>query len=120
VEVTRDARPRDVAQVHPDVEAVRPHRIGHDTDRLSREVHQLVALGRAQGGHLADVTLRGDHQVPGVVRERVQQHERSGAAEEDLVTGSEVVAEDAPVVRGVGGVRRAHVLHPPGTPEAFH
>ena len=65
------------------------------------------------------VPVRRDHQMPGRVRELVQQHERALAAMHDellLVVARRGAAEDAAVLL----VRALDVLEAPRRPEALH
>src|SRR5438034_8633269 len=64
---------------------------------------------------------RGHHQVPRVVRKRVEEYERALGPGQDVgevvVTGIRLVAEDAALI-GLGD--RLDVGHPPGGPDALH
>src|SRR5205823_14004243 len=76
-------------------------------------------LGVVEPGEVGAVPVGGDEQVPGRVREPVQQHERALAAVDDqvlLVVALRGAAKDAAILL----VRALHVLEPPGRPEPLH
>ena len=83
---------------------MRLHLVVEHPDRTGDERVDLRELLRLERPELADVPERRHHQVPRVVRERVQDHERELAAREDLrplvVALGRQVAEDAALVVG--------------------
>src|SRR5215218_8470314 len=106
----------DPAQVPAEVVALRPVDLGQRTDPMRREPMDLERLLVRKLAELADVPVGGDHQVPGRVRESVQQHEGVRATVHDellLVVAGRRVAEDAAGLL----VRLLDVLEPPGRPE---
>jgi hypothetical protein len=56
VKVTGDARPRDLSEIDPEIEAMWVHGRSNDLDRITGEVHQLAAFGRSRLLQFADVT----------------------------------------------------------------
>jgi hypothetical protein len=119
VHVVDDAGARDPAEVPPEVEPLRPHRVGEHSARDGCEPVHVERLVRVQRPEVALVPPWRDHQVPGCVRVLVQEDECALAAMDDqcfLVVRLERTAEDAAglLVRGL------HVLEPPGRPELSH
>ena len=82
-----DARPCRLAQVDPDVQALRIERLTQRDLAQARELHhlvQLVGLCIDEGG---DMTVRHHHQVAVVVGEQVENDEAGGAAKNDEGVG---------------------------------
>src|SRR5512134_692199 len=121
VQVPEHARSRHPTLVEAHVEAVRVIRGGQRARAGLDEGHRLRQL--LGGGRLDRAHVAGDdgHEVPGGVRERVQDQEGPLAPAEDqrpaVVTGGQGRAEDA---RSFGAAGGRHVRHPPGRPEPLH
>src|SRR5439155_19016697 len=88
-----------------------------------RQHDQLAELALVKVGQPGDVAAGHDEEVPGRVREQVQDDEGGRAAVEHQVLGvmrvGENRAEDAFRSRG-GGVDPADVVETPGSPETIH
>src|SRR5919106_3263921 len=115
-----DPGPSYRSQVHPEIEAVRAHRGRDVIHGLRRDLHQVGALARLEVVQLTDVPQWRHHQVPGVVRERVEDDEHPLAPVQDagllVVIALQQPAEHADLVL----IRRRGVLHAPRSPEAVH
>jgi hypothetical protein len=118
VQVIRDAGASGPAEVHPDVDALRPVHLGQRDLGALRQQRDLGQFLRGEAGQRRDVAVRHHHQVAAVVRIQVEDDERVRPARDDerLVGAARHVAEDA----GLGGGSAGHVGQPPRGREAFH
>ena len=94
VEVIRQARPGDPAQVHADIEAVGLIALLKHVEALLRDVHQLVGGRRFEIRQVARVRVGCDHQVPAVVGIPVEYHEYALGAKEQQIAAVVVLARD--------------------------
>src|SRR6266496_3413364 len=124
VGVVGDAGPGDLAQVHAEVEPVRL-RLGPQAAQPGLgQGHQLAQLRGGQLGVVADVAEGRDHQVPGVVREAVEDGEDQLAPAKDqvgpVVPGRGQVTEDAAAALvSLVALAGVDVGHPPRRPQAL-
>src|SRR5438067_12955748 len=78
-----DPGPRDRPEVDPDVEAVRLRRRAVRGDGTAGPLPDVRHFVRREVVELTDVTVRSDHQMSGVVREKVEDHECELSAPDD-------------------------------------
>src|SRR3954447_738113 len=120
VAVIRDPGPGDPADVPAEVEALGAVDGAQGCKPLGPERVDLERLVVLQVVEVQAVAVRSDQQMPGCVRELVQQHEGERAAMNDELLGVvgalRGAAEDAAVLL----VRVLHVFEAPRRPEPLH
>ena len=116
VHVLEDARARRLAEIDPDIDAVR--RVGLDERLLAErlQVGHLVPLDVRQRRQRGRVPVRHDQQMPVVIRIEIEDDETGFPFVDDegiRMRRTGCVAEDAPRI----GFAAGHVLKSPGRPE---
>jgi hypothetical protein len=108
------------AEIHSNVEAVRPVLRFQSNLRLPRQRHHFGSRGFVERDKRSGVLIRHDHQVAARIRKQVEDYKIKGRAVEHEVLSiiARILhpAKDASRIAGSGG----DVLVAPWTPDVFH
>jgi len=120
MDVVGNAGAGGTSGVGADVESLWRHHVFQDRDRLFRRAHDVGRLVVIERFELADVRRRGDHGVPGVVGEAVEEHDRALGAPDDQLGVLVVGVLEHAAEKAAGPLLAADVLHAPGRPQTIH
>ena len=122
MEMLHDASPGGLAEVDPDVEAVRFHDGPQGGQAALDQFHQVQQLFIDQLGEVADLSVGHNHEVAAVVRIVVEQGEAAAVARDHVVSDIVVRLGDLGEEADFRGrwFGRQDVLDSPRGVETFH
>ncbi len=117
VNVVFDSGSGSGSDIEAEIETVRVHEMFERLFAAGGQAHDLGHFFEDEGIEIADMPIGGDHEMPGIVGEVVEQDETMPAAGQDVIFSVSLGGFAFPAEEAAGAFRSADVLDAPRGPK---